>query len=214
MTVQERYDQFQESVKPKEALLENTRRRMLAEASVDKLRARRRRRRTGRALSYLVACAAGAVLCFAALHVPALTQYLPFDGAAQNGTAAIGQESVVQPQDSASGTVQEGETEQIADVSIYYVENGQLQSETQSLVCTVEDVFAAWAQKNEVADVTVQSVSLDDAGTDVMGVRIDFSAQLRDQLDSQGNKLMALSMTLAEYLNADGVVLTADGKPL
>jgi hypothetical protein len=214
MTVQERYDQFQESVKPKEALLENTRRRMLAEASVDKLRARRRRRRTGRALSYLVACAAGAVLCFAALHVPALTQYLPFDGIAQNGTAAIGQESVVQTQDSASGAVQEGETEQIADVNIYYVENGQLQSETQSLVCTVEDVFAAWAQKNEVADVTVQSVSLDDAGADVMGVRIDFSAQLRDQLDSQGNKLMALSMTLAEYLNADGVVLTAGGKPL
>lgn len=214
MTVQERYDQFQESVKPNEMLLENTRRRMLGEASVDKLRARRRRRRTGRVLSYLIACAAGVALCFIALRVPAVAQYLAFDNAKSQQMVSTQAQGQVQMQESTSAASQEGEQEQVADINIYYVDNGQLQSETQSLVCTVEDVFAAWAQKNEVADVTVQSVSLDDAGADVMGVRIDFSAQLRDQLDSQGNKLMALSMTLAEYLNADGVVLTADGKPL
>ena len=213
MTVQERYDQFQQSVKPNDALLDNTRRRMLSESSVDKMRARRRRRRMGRAMGYLVACAAGAAICFVALRVPGVTQYLSVFQVKDSQALVTQEDQTAQSQEN-SAVVQEGETQQIADINIYYVENGQLQSETQSLVCTVEDVFDAWAQKNEVADVTVQSVSLDDVGEGVMGMCIDFSAQLRDQMDSQGNKLMALSMTLAEYLIADGVVLTVDGKPL
>ena len=77
----------------------------------------------------------------------------------------------------------------------------------------MEEVFAAWANKNAVADAKVESVTLD-GGADAVGVRIDFSENLREQMDDEGLLLSSLTQTLAGYLNADGMVLTCGGEAL
>ena len=96
---------------------------------------------------------------------------------------------------------------------VFYVEDGEIKSEEEYLSCSVEEVFAAWANKNAVADAKVESVTLD-GGADAVGVRIDFSENLREQMDDEGLLLSSLTQTLAGYLNADGMVLTCGGEAL
>lgn len=221
MTTQEKYEKYNETVAPSDELIEKTREAMLAAASEAPVKKRKRNggRVFGRVMSYVGVAAASVFITVAALRMPQLSGFFAAkssadfqEASADTAMMAEAPESAA-PMNGADDAAAEETGEEFADIEIFYVEDGEIKSDEEYLSCSVEDVFAAWANKNAVADVKVESVTLD-GGADAVGVRIDFSENLREQMDDEGLLLSSLTQTLAGYLNADGMVLTCGGEAL
>jgi len=97
-----------------------------------------------------------------------------------------------------------------ADIQIYYVEDGKIVGESQYMECSVDKIVDVWAMKNDIHDLAVNAVEFQDEGN-AIGIHVDVSATIVDQLDEKGLKIQALTRTLSEYLNADSVSITAEG---
>ena len=97
-----------------------------------------------------------------------------------------------------------------ADIQIYYVEDGKIVGESQYMECSVDKIVDVWAMKNGIHDLAVNAVEFQDEGN-AIGIHVDVSATIVDQLDEKGLKIQALTRTLSEYLNADSVSITAEG---
>ena len=97
-----------------------------------------------------------------------------------------------------------------ADIQIYYVENGKIVGESQYMECSIDKIVDVWAMKNDIHDLAVNAVEFQDEGN-AIGIHVDVSATIVDQLDEKGLKIQALTRTLSEYLNADSVSITAEG---
>ena len=222
MTTQEKYEKYNETVAPSEELIEKTREAMLAAASEAPVKKRNGGRAFGRVMSYVGVAAASVLITVAALRMPQISGFFATknaesaDMAADMAVAAEAPESAAPMnglEEAATEDATEETAEEFADIEIFYVEDGEIKSDEEYLSCSVEEVFGAWANKNAVADVKVESVTLD-GGTDTVGVQIDFSENLREQMDDEGLMLSSLTQTLAGYLNADGMVLTCGGEAL
>ena len=221
MTTQEKYEKYNETVAPSDELIEKTREAMLAAANEAPVKKRKRNggRVFGRVMSYVGVAAASVLVTVAALRMPQLSGF--FAAKSSAGFQAASADTVMMdeapesaaPMNGADDAAAEETGEEFADIEIFYVEDGEIKSEEEYLSCSVEEVFAAWANKNAIADAKVESVTLD-GGADAVGVRIDFSENLREQMDDEGLLLSSLTQTLAGYLNADGMVLTCGGEAL
>jgi len=107
-----------------------------------------------------------------------------------------------------------GETMEYADINIYYVADGELQNEVvEDAECSIDAIFALWAEKNGVKNVSVLMVDIQ-SGETSLGVHLDLSGEFSQYLDDAGMVSTSLSLTLGEYLNADGVILTVEGQPV
>lgn len=221
MTAQEKYEKYNETVAPSDELIEKTREAMLAAASEAPVKKRRRNggRVFGRVMSYVGVAAASVFITVAALRMPQLSGFFAakssadFQAASADTVMMADAPESAAPKNGPDDAAAEETGEEFADIEIFYVEDGEIKSEEEYLSCSVEEVFAAWANKNAVADAKVESVTLD-GGADAVGVRIDFSENLREQMDDEGLLLSSLTQTLAGYLNADGMVLTCGGEAL
>lgn len=96
---------------------------------------------------------AAAVACVALIF----TSYFPFekdpkdDFAVSSGEVNSGGEAAVLASD---------------DISIYYVENGEIKSETKHLECAPETIFNVWKSKNNISDeVKLISSKIESNGT-------------------------------------------------
>ena len=217
MTFEEKYQEYVRTIHPDEALVETTRSKMLAElrpqeeAPVRSKKTVVRKRKPNKWLAY-----AGVAVAASLLTAVVLTGANRLLGA--KGTSADKKSAETESVSLTAGAefdVAEEETNELeyADITIYREENGKIVSDTQYMECSVEKIVDVWAMQNDVHDLTVNVVEFMDEGN-AIAIHVDLSRTLIDQLDDEGVKLQALSMTLAEYLNADSVSITAEGELL
>ena len=218
-SVEREYRRVNESVMPDAALIARTRAAMAEEMTAEKLAARREKRLLRVAASYAAVAAASVLICVGVMRT------LP---GGKTESAAEPMESIVEMEmyneataeesaasntmaDSAMAEESRGE---FADITIYYLKNGNIKSDVaKNTECSVDNIFALWAEKNDVEGVQLLVVDIYSNESSV-GVQLDFSPSFREYLDEEGLLAASLSMTIGEYLNADGVILTVDGQPI
>ncbi|MBP3371756.1 MAG: hypothetical protein J6L88_04450 [Clostridia bacterium] len=228
-SVEQEYKRLNESVMPSDELIARTRALMQAELSQEKVQSRAKKRLIKKAASYVAVAAASALIC-----VGVMTTLPRAKSEAEANDAAAPMESIVEEEVFEEAVMQDasveesltadradnemgqanGEAMEYADIFVYVVDNGEVEPvSVEQVECSIDAVIAAWAQQNGLQDVVVQSVDVQDSGAS-LGVHIDFAKGFDEKLDADGLILASLSMTLGDYLNADGVILTCDGMPL
>lgn len=217
MTFEEKYQEYNRTIRPDDRLLEETRRKMLAELQPQeeapprskKTVVRMKKRKNSKWLAYAGVAIAASLLT--AVVLTGANRLLSRKGAATTATQADGMLAA----DAAEDIAMEEETNELEyqDITIYREENGKIVSETQYMECSVEKIVDVWAMQNDIHDLTVNVVEFMDEGN-AIAIHVDLSRTLIDQLDDEGVKLQSLSMTLSEYLNADSVAITAEGELL
>ena len=227
-SVEQEYKRLNDTVMPDEQLIARTRELMQAEL-LEKPKRKFNKPLLYRIASYVAVAAASALICVGVMSaLPGAKTESAMEGIAEEEYAAdimveesIEEEAVAQ--DSLSDTERfEGQMQEAgnassveyADIMIYYVEGGQVEGFlAEDLECSVDAIVQLWAQKNGVQDVSINSLDIQNGG-DSMGVYLDLGGNVAAQLDDDGLMSAALSMTLGEYFNADGVILTCDGEPM
>ena len=101
------------------------------------------------------------------------------------------------------------------DISIYYIKDGELQSETEYLPCSPKDIFEVWKKKNGIGDdVALINVKIENNGTEkvdsliasyTVGDRfiynITVTASLKNYFDTLPKEKLekSLELTLTSY---------------
>ncbi len=222
-SVEQEYRKLNEQIMPSDALIAKTRELMREELSADRVQARNKKRMMKRIASYAAVAAATAVICIGVMSaLPRAESEAPQSAAPMESMMeetvmeeAAAEENVVFDSAAAPEANMEQESmREIADVTIYYVEDGEIVSTViEDMDCSLENLFDAWAKQNGISGVAITMVDVQDTGASV-GAHIDFSESLSTWLDNDGLVAASLSMTLGEYLNADGIILTCDGQPI
>ena len=222
-SVEQEYRKLNEQIMPSDALIAKTRELMQEELSADRVQARNKKRMMKRIASYAAVAAATAVICIGVMSALPRGKMEAADEAAPESVmmeSAMVEESVAEDvmNDSAAAApeanMEQESIREIADVTVYYVEDGEIVSTViEDMDCSIENLFDAWAKQNGITGVAITMVDVQDTGASV-GAHIDFSENLSTWLDGEGLTAASLSMTLGEYLNADGIILTCDGQPI
>lgn len=105
------------------------------------------------------------------------------------------------------------------DITIYYVQDGDLKTETEYLECTAESVFAAWKEKNGIGDeVVLIDFLIENNGTtteedgmvshtigNYFVLHITVSKELENYYGTLGEELLLQSLkdTMTGYLDID-----------
>ena len=231
-SVEQEYRRLNETVVPDAQLIKETRALMLEEFSVEKVQARAKKRLMKKVASYVAVAAASALICVGVMTtLPRAKSEAPNESAAMEGIAEeeFFEESILEDAEVEESVAEEtltcdradnelgqanGETMEYADINIYYVVDGELQNEVvEDAECSIDAIFALWAEKNGVKNVSVLMVDIQ-SGETSLGVHLDLSGEFSQYLDDAGMVSTSLSLTLGEYLNADGVILTVEGQPV
>lgn len=101
------------------------------------------------------------------------------------------------------------------DISIYYIKDGELKSETEYLPCSPKDIFEVWKKKNGIGDdVALINVKIENNGTEkvdsliasyTVGDRFIYNltvtANLKDYFDTLPKEKLekSLELTLTSY---------------
>jgi hypothetical protein len=224
-SVEQEYRKLNEQIMPSDALIAKTRELMQEELSADRVQARNKKRMMKRIASYAAVAAATAVICIGVMSaLPRAESEAPQSAAPMESMMeetvmmdeAAAEENVVFDSAAAApeANMEQESMREIADVTVYYVEDGEIVSTViEDMDCSIENLFDAWAKQNGISGVAITMVDVQDTGASV-GAHIDFSENLSTWLDTDGLMAASLSMTLGEYLNADGIILTCDGQPI
>lgn len=222
-SVEQEYRRVNEQIMPSDALIAKTRELMQEELSSDRVQARNKKRLMKRLASYAAVAAATAVICIGVMSaIPRAESEAPESAAPMESMmdeavmeeAAEEEYAVLDSAAAPEANMEQESMREIADVTIYYVEDGEIVSTViEDMDCSIENLFDAWAKQNGITGVAITMVDVQDTGASV-GAHIDFSENLSTWLDGEGLTAASLSMTLGEYLNADGIILTCDGQPI
>lgn len=222
-SVEQEYRRVNEQIMPSDALIAKTRELMQEELSSDRVQARNKKRLMKRLASYAAVAAATAVICIGVMSaIPRAESEAPESAAPMESMmdeavmeeAAEEEYAVLDSAAAPEANMEQESIREIADVTVYYVEDGEIVSTViEDMDCSIENLFDAWAKQNGITGVAITMVDVQDTGASV-GAHIDFSENLSTWLDGEGLTAASLSMTLGEYLNADGIILTCDGQPI
>lgn len=228
-SVEQEYRRLNETVVPDAQLISETRALMLEELSVEKVQARAKKRMLKKIASYVAVAAASALIC---VGVMTTLPRAKSEAEAPNESAAM--ESIVEEEFFEEAVMQDasveesltadradnemgeanGESMEYADINIYYVADGELKNQVfEDTECSVDAIFALWAEQNGVENVEILMVDIQ-SGSASTGVHLDLSGAFSNYLDDAGLVATSLSLTMGEYLNADGIIITVEGQPV